>query len=295
MDDKTISAEFPFESRYIEILGSKLHYIEEGSGDPILFLHGNPTSSYLWRNIIPYVSSFGRCIAPDLIGMGKSDKPDINYRFFDHYRYIEEFIDKMKLQNITMVLHDWGSGIGFHYAMKNQDNIKGLAFMEAILGTADWKDFPTEFKMAFKMFRTPGVGWFMISAMNVFVEKILPEAIIRDLSEEEMIHYRAPFKKVKDRLPVRVWPMEIPIEGKPSDVHRVVEEYHQKLQTSAVPKLLFYAHPGGIVRSDLVEWCRENLKNLDTVDLGEGIHYLQEDHPHEIGRELAVWYQKISR
>ena len=187
MAAKAISADFPFESKYVEIHGSKIHYIDEGSGDPILFLHGNPTSSYLWRNIIPYLVPHGRCIAPDLIGMGKSDKPDLGYRFFDHSEYVEGFIDKLDLSNITLVIHDWGSALGFHYASRHESNVKGLAFMEAILATMPrWDGFPPDVRTMFEGFRTPEVGWDMIVNQNIFVEQVLPGGIVRKLTDEEM-------------------------------------------------------------------------------------------------------------
>lgn len=293
MNKTDISPDFPFKSNFVEIYGSNIHYVDEGTGDPILFLHGNPTSSYLWRNIIPHLTPHARCIAPDLIGMGKSDKPDISYRFQDHYKYVKGFIEQLHLENITLVIHDWGSGLGFHYAMQHPKNVKGIAFMEAIIDTARWKDFPKEFKIGFKIFRTPGLGWVMISVMNVFVNKLLPEAVVRELTEEEMKYYRAPYRTIKDRKPVRVWPQEIPIDGTPEDMHRLVSDYNQKLQKTDIPKLLFYAHPGGIIREKQVEWCKNNLSNLETVDLGKGIHYLQEDHPHKIGEELAKWYRLL--
>ncbi len=293
MTSEKISSGFPFKSNYIEVQGSKIHYIDEGEGDPVLFLHGNPTSSYLWRNIIPHLTPYARCIAPDLIGMGKSDKPDIEYRFVDHAKYIDGFIEKMGLKNITLVIHDWGSALGFHYAARNEDNIKGIAFMEAILKPLKWNEFTKEFKIGFKLFRTPLVGWFMIAVMNVFIEKILPKATVRDLTEDEMNCYREPFKNARDRRPVRRWPNEIPIEGKPSDVVEIVQNYSQKLQVSDVPKLLFYATPGGIIKEPMIEWCRESLTNLKVVNIGQGIHYLQEDNPHLIGSELAEWFQKL--
>jgi haloalkane dehalogenase len=293
MTTKAISADFPFESKYVEIHGSKIHYIDEGSGDPILFLHGNPTSSYLWRNIIPYLVPHGRCIAPDLIGMGKSDKPDLDYRFFDHSKYVEGFIDKLDLSNITLVIHDWGSGLGFHYAMRHENNIKGLAFMEAILAPVTWENFPKDFKMGFKLMRTSGIGWFMISIMNVFVTQILPKAIVRKLSSEEKDYYAAPYKTVQSRKPVRQWPCEIPIDGKPADVHEVISTYNQKLQESEIPKLLFSATPGGLIDNKTVEWCKQNFKNLNVSDIGDGIHYLQEDNPHLIGEELSKWYLNL--
>jgi len=289
-----ISAEFPFESKYVEVLGSQMHYIDEGEGDPILFLHGNPTSSYLWRNIIPYVSDDGRVIAVDLIGMGKSDKPDIDYRFVDHAKYLEAFIEEMELENITLVVHDWGSGLGFNYAMQNEDNIKGIAFMEAILMTFSWEEFDPEFKELFQNFRTPGVGEEMIMNQNFFVEQFMPAAIMRALTDEERNNYQEPYETVESRKPVWKWPNEIPVDGEPADVHEIVTNYNQWLQETEVPMILFHATPGLIITEPVVEWTKQNLKNLETVDIGEGRHYVQEDNPHAIGEALSDWYQTIN-
>jgi len=293
MDSSGISAVFNFESKYIDIEGSKIHYVDVGSGDPILFLHGNPTSSYLWRNIIPHLSSSGRCIAMDLIGMGKSDKPDIEYRFVDHVKYVEGFIEKLGLANITLVIHDWGSALGFHYAMRHEDNIKGIAFMEAILKPTTWTEFPKDIKTGFQLLRTPLIGWLMIVGMNIFIEKILPSTTVRTLTEKEMNFYREPFTRMKDRKPVWRWPNEIPIDGKPADVTEIVQAYNRRLKESDLPKLLFFANPGAILKEPGVKWCQKNLKNLTTVDIGQGIHYLQEDNPHMIGAELLKWYNKL--
>ena len=295
--NKQISTEFPFRSNFVEVHGSKIHYIDEGKGEPILLLHGNPTSSYLWRNIIPHLTNNARCIAPDLIGMGKSDKPDIEYRFFDHVQYIEGFIDKMNLKDITLVVHDWGSGLGFHYAMRNEDKIRGIAFMEAILVPIEsWDTFPEEQRKIFQAFRTPDVGWNMIVNQNFFVEEILGKlGTVRRLTEDEMAYYREPFRKPEYRKPVWRWPNELPIEGKPEDVIKVVREYNQKLQLSNIPKLLIYGEPGALISKPLVDWCMKNLSNLTTTNIGPGIHYLQEDNPHAIGLEITKWYETISR
>jgi haloalkane dehalogenase len=292
LTEKILSTDFPFASQYIEVHGSKLHYIDEGSGDPILFLHGNPTSSYLWRNIVPHLTPHGRCIALDLIGMGKSDKPDIPYRFLDHAKYVEGFIERLDLSGITLVVHDWGSGLGFHYAMRHEHNVKAIAFMEAIIKPSSWDGFPPDFKMGFKMMRSP-LGWFLISVLNIFVNQILPKAVVRPLTPEEKRYYEAPFKTIRSRKPVRRWPMEIPIDGKPADMQEIVAFYSGRLQQSDLPKLLFYASPGGIIDAKTLEWCRKHLKNLTTVDIGQGIHYLQEDNPHLIGEELAKWYNSL--
>lgn len=291
----TISAEFPFESHYVEVLGSKMHYIDEGEGDPILFIHGNPTSSYLWRNIIPYVSDDGRVIAVDLIGMGKSDKPDIDYRFVDHAKYLEGFIEELELKNVTLVIHDWGSGLGFNYAMQHEDNIKGIAFMEAIIMPEKWDEFPAEFREIFENFRTPGIGEEMIMTQNIFVEQMLPGGILRELSEAEMNQYREPYPTAESRKPVWMWPNEIPIDGEPADVHKIVTDYNQWLQETEIPKILFYVNPGAILPAPMVEWSEANLKNLETIYVGEGIHFIQEDHPDEIGQGLAEWYQGIGQ
>ena len=289
-----ISAAFPFESKFVEVRGSKMHYVEQGEGDPILFLHGNPTSSYLWRNVIPHVSGLGRCIAPDLIGMGKSDKPDLEYRFFEHANYVEDFIDALGLSNITLVIHDWGSGLGFHYAALHPDKIKAIAFMEAIvLPVPSWDTFSSDFKEIFQSFRTDKVGWDLIVNENFFVEKILPSGVVRELSEEEMNVYREPYREPESRKPLWRWPNEIPIEGEPSDVNEAVLKYNAKLVEWDIPKLLFYAEPGAILPKPAVEWCEINLKNLTSINLGEGRHYLQEDHPHAIGEGIAEWYRGL--
>lgn len=286
----SISADYPYESRYVEVKGSRMHYIESGSGDPILFLHGNPTSSYLWRNIIPHLSKQGRCIAPDLIGMGKSDKPNLAYRFFDHYEYVKGFIEAMNLKNVTLVIHDWGSGLGFHYAHEHPRNVKAIACMEGILRPAKWSDFPKDFKMGFKLMRTPVIGWLMISVMNVFVKKILPQATMRQFTQEEQAFYEAPYPTVKSRLPVRQWPCEIPIEGKPADVHEIVAGYNQWLQQAPIPKLLLHAQPGALITEETVKWAEENLPNLTSVAVGKGLHYIQEDQPQAIGEAISDWY-----
>ena len=287
-----ISADFPYESHYIEVAGARVHYIEKGQGDPIVFLHGNPTWSYLWRNIIPYLTPWGRCIALDLIGMGKSDKPDIDYRFFDHVKYVEGFIGAMGLQSITLVVHDWGSALGFHYASRHTANVKGIAFMEALLmPVSSWEVFPEDARQMLQAFRTPEVGWDLIVRQNVFVEQVIPGSVVRTLTGEEMNRYREPFKEPASRKPVWRWPNEIPIAGEPADVVEAVETYTRWLKSTELPKLLLFATPGAVLTAPLVQWCQQNLKNLTIADTGQGIHYLQEDNPHGIGSELARWYK----
>ena len=289
--EKKISAEFPFESKYIDVEGSKIHYIDEGTGDPILFLHGNPSSSYIWRNIIPYLIPYGRCIALDLIGMGKSDKPNLKYGFFDHVKYVEAFIEKMDLSNLTLVIHDWGSALGFHYAMRHESNVKGIAFMEAMVKQYKWGHFLTTQRIGLKMFRTLGIGWFLGNIMNVFITQGLSQMIVRKLSVRENEYYGAPYKTIKSRKPLLQWALEVPINGKPANVHYAILLYSQKLQESELSKILFFGNKGIAIDAKLLDWCKQNLKNLKVVDIGEGIHFLQEDNPHLIGEELAKWYQ----
>lgn len=294
MNVQAISPDFTYASHYVDVHGSKIHYIEDGSGDPILFLHGNPTSSYLWRNIIPHVQGQGRCIAMDLIGMGKSDKPDLDYSFFDHSKYVEGFIEALGLKNVTLVIHDWGSALGFHYAMRNEENIKGLAFMEAIvMAVPSWDDFPADMRETFQAFRTPDVGWEMIVNQHVFVEQVLPSAVVRNLTDTEMDHYRAPYTDPSTRKPLWRWPNEIPIAGEPADVVAAVEAYNAKLKQSDLPKLLFSCTPGALITAEVVAWCQQNLQNLTVVDVGPGIHFVQEDDPHLIGEEIAKWYANL--
>ncbi len=271
-------------------MGSKIHYIEEGEGDPILFLHGNPTSNYLWRNVIPHVSKSGRCIAPDLIGMGKSEKPDIQYGFKDSYAYLEGFIEKLGLENVTLVLHDWGSGLGFHYANLHRDNIKAIAFFEAMIKTYKWQSFSFDVRMMLKMMRMPVFGWLMGKVFNLFIKKMLPDLIERKLSNDELAVYAEPYKTIKSRTPLLAWPRSIPIAGKPAMVHTAVQSYRQWLTETEIPKLLIYTDKGvGILPED-VEWVKANMKNVNTVRLERGTHFIQEDDPHGIGEAVAQWY-----
>ncbi len=285
-----ISAAFDYEPHYCDVLGSRMHYLDEGSGDPIVLLHGNPTWSYLWRNIIPYLREKGRVIAPDLIGMGRSDKPAIEYRFVDHVRYLETLIDTLGLQHITLVIHDWGSVLGFHYAMRHETNVNGIAFMEAnILPRYSWDEFDEQTRETFRRLRTPDIGWDMAVNQNMFIEQLLPGATRRRLSETEMNYYREPFIDPAARKPLWRWPNELPIAGEPPDVFAAVEAYNRGLQQSNLPKLLLYVSPGAVITAPVVEWCRGHLPNLQTVYLGEGIHFIQEDYPEQIGQAVAAW------
>ena len=291
---KEISTAFPFESKYLEVKGSKIHYIEEGEGEPILFLHGNPTSSYLWRNIIPYMTAHGRCIAPDLIGMGKSDKPDIDYGFQDTFEYLDAFIKKLDLKNVTLILHDWGSGLGFHYANLNRDNIKAIAFMEAMYDAPTTFDMPASVRTALKIMRTPGLGWLMVQVANIFITKMLPDMILRKLTKEELEYYAAPYPTIKSRKPLLAWPKAVPFNGgNPKAVAEAVSSWNRWLMDSDIPKLCFYVTPGVAIKEKDIKIIKDGMKNLEMIDLGEGLHFIQEDYPHEIGAGVAEWYQRI--
>jgi haloalkane dehalogenase len=290
-----ISPAFPFEPHYVEVEGARLHYIEQGTGDPIVFVHGNPTSSYIWRNIIPIVAARGRCIALDLVGFGKSDKPDIAYSFFDHVKYLEGFIRALEFTNITLVLQDWGGAFGLDYALRHKDNVKAVAFFEAVSFTFTWDDFPNDLRETFKAFRRPNEGWKMICEDNMFVEKVIPGGIVRQLTEEEMNHYRAPFPTVESRKPLWVMPNMIPIDDRKDETYWALKRNEDDLHNLTMPTLLLWAQPGVIVNShERVTWFQRRLPLLEVVDLGEGKHFLQEDHPEEIGRAIAQWLGKIA-
>ncbi len=293
MADETISPDMPYPSKHVDVLGSRMHYVESGAGDPVLFLHGNPTSSYLWRNVMPHLTPVARCLAVDLIGMGQSDKPDLEYRFVDHARYVDGFITALGLERLTLVIHDWGSALGFHYARRHEANVKGVAFMEAIVRPLTWDEWPHTVRALFQQFRTPEVGWDLIVNKHVFVEQVLPGAIERTLTQEEMDRYREPYLDPPSRKPVWRGPNEIPVDGEPADVVEIVQAYADWLGRSAVPKLLLYAQPGAILRARMVEWCREHVAALTSVDIGPGRHFVQEDRPHEIGRALREWYEGL--
>lgn len=294
MTGKDVPAEFPFESKFVDVLGSKMHYIDVGEGDPIVFLHGNPTSSYLWRNVIPHLSDQARCIAPDLIGMGKSDHPDIAYRYDDQYRYLCGFLEALGIDsNVTVVLHDWGSGLGFRWVHEHEGSVKGIAFMEAMIRLFEWDRIPASARIAIRMMRLPVLGWLMASVGNVFIKKMLPDMIERDLDPVAREYYASAFPTVSSRKAARQWPRELPIEGKPADNAVTIGAYAEWLTQTPLPKLLLYAQPGAAITASDVAWCQENLLNLQTADVGEGAHFIQEDNPDVIGAELSAWYGSL--
>jgi len=288
---KEARADFSYISHYVDIKGSKMHFVQAGEGDPILFLHGQPTWSYLWRNVLPELENKGRVIALDLIGYGKSDKPDIGYEITDHIEYIEAFIEKLGLKNITLVIHDWGSYFGFHYAMRHPDNVKGIAFMESmLLPIPSYDAFDPDTKQFFITLRSSQeAAEDMMVNQNLFIEGVLPGLIKRKLTEDEWNAYREPFANPEDRKMLTKFPQNLVIGGEPKVIHDMQMAYVEKLQKSKIPKLLVYVSPGILINDALVKWAQQNLPDLKTVYLGEGFHYIQEDYPKEIGKAIAGW------
>ncbi len=278
--------------RRVAVLDTEISYAEVGEGDPIVFLHGNPTSSYLWRNIIPHVSDFGRCLAPDLVGMGQSQaSPGGAYRFIDHSRYLDGWFDALGLtRNVTLVLHDWGSALGFYRAYRHPNQILGIAYMESIVAQRRWTDFPQGRDKFFRALRSEQ-GEQLVFDDNFFIETVLPNSVIRPLSATEMDAYRQPFLRREARAPMLAWPRELPIEGEPVDVVAIVEQYSVWLMQTQIPKLFVNAEPGAMLSGRLREFCR-TFPNQDEVTV-KGIHYVQEDSPAQIGAALRAFVESI--
>jgi len=279
------------------VLDSQMAYREAGeTGAPVaLFLHGNPTSSYIWRNILPTVAEVAHCIAPDLIGFGQSGKPDIDYRFEDHVRYLDAFIARMGINSAYLVAQDWGTALAFHLALRRPDFVRGLAFMEFIRPIPTWEEalHGSPAREIFRKFRTPGEGEKLILEDNVFVEGVLPGSTVRKLTEEEMAVYRAPFPTPQSRRPTWRFPNELPIAGEPADVYATMEKAHAALAVATYPKLLFAGDPGALVPTAVAEDFARRLHDCRLVKLGSGLHYLQEDHPKIIGREVTAFIAEV--
>ena len=285
------------EKRTRPVFDTEMAYVEAGSGDPIVFLHGNPTSSYLWRDVIPEVASVGRCIAPDFIGMGDSaklaDSGPGAYRYVDHRRYLDELLRVLGVREaVTLVGHDWGSVLAFDWAVRHPDSVKGIAYMEAIVTPLTWDDWPVAARPIFKAMRSEA-GEGIVLAKNVFVERILPASILRNLADEELDEYRRPFREAgEDRRPMLTWPREIPIDGHPTDVHAIVEDYASKLATWDVPKLFVNADPGSILVGRARQVCR-SWANQTEVTV-PGLHFIQEDSGDRIGSAVKDWYVAVT-
>jgi len=291
----------PVEERYTKktcrVNGMSMSYVDEGEGDPIVFLHGNPTSSYLWRNVIPHLVGLGRCIAPDLIGMGDSDKLDSSgpdsYSYVQHRQYLYALLEELGIrENVTLVIHDWGSALGFDWAYQNPDKVKGIAYMEALVCPLAWTDWPEVATEIFKGFRSPA-GESMVLEKNVFVDRVLPSSILRGLSEEEMTVYRRPFINAgEDRRPTLSWPRQIPLDGEPEDVNKIVSDYSQWLSDCRVPKLFLNGDPGMILVGKQREFCRQWPEQEEVTV--PGLHFIQEDSPDEIGAAVAQFITRIN-
>ena len=282
--------------KYHEIAGRRMAYIDEGQGDAIVFQHGNPTSSYLWRNVMPYLEGLGRLVACDLIGMGASDKlspsgPD-RYNYAEQREFLFALWDALDLgDRVVLVLHDWGSALGFDWANQHRDRVQGIAYMEAIVTPMTWDDFHPSVRGVFQGFRSPE-GERMVLEQNVFVEGVLPGAIRRRLSDEEMNHYRRPFAEPgEDRRPTLSWPRNIPIDGEPAEVVALVNEYRGWLEESDVPKLFVNAEPGAILTGRIREYVR-SWPNQAEITV-PGVHFIQEDSPHEIGSAVAQFVRRL--
>ncbi len=285
-----------YPKRRASVLGLEMAYVEVGSGDPIVFQHGNPTSSYLWRNVIPHLAGLGRCIAPDLIGMGDSAKlpgsgPD-RYTFVEHRRYFDALLEQLGVrENVTLVIHDWGSALGFDWARRHPDALRGIAYMEAIVCPLRWGEWPEAARKVFEGFRSPA-GEAMVLEHNLFIERVLPSSVLRVLGDAEMEVYRRPFRTPgEDRRPTLSWPRQIPLDGEPADVVAIVQSYADWLARCDVPKLFIDADPGAILIGAQREFCR-SFPNQTEVRV-RGSHFIQEDSPDEIGRAIAEWLQRI--
>lgn len=288
-----LSADPRYPRKYLDVAGVRMAYVDVGDGAPIVFLHGNPTSSYLWRNVMPHLEGAGRLIAPDLVGMGDSAKLDGSgpdrYTFVEHRDYLDALLAQVGVdRDVTLVIHDWGSALGFDWANRHRDAVKGIAYMEAIVRPMTWADWPDAARRVFQGFRSPA-GDDMVLDKNTFVERVLPGSVIRPLTDEEMGHYRRPYLQPgEDRRPTLTWPRQIPIEGEPADVVDIVSQYGQWLAASPVPKLFVNAEPGAILTGPQRDFCR-TWPNQHEVTVA-GNHFMQEDSPDEIGAAIANWH-----
>ena len=281
-----------FAKQYIDVHGARMAYVDQGSGNPIVFLHGNPTSSYLWRKVLPEVADLGRCLAPDLIGMGDSEKVGGEYRFVDHRRYLDGFFAEMGLtSDVTLVLHDWGGGLGFDWANRHRSALRGLVYMETIVMPLEWEDWPEPSRGLFQAMRGEA-GESIILDKNVFVERILPASVLVPMSEETHNEYRRPYMGADEtRRPTLTWPRQIPIGGAPEDVHSIVADYSRWLAESDIPKLFVNADPGSILVGRQREFCR-SWPNQQEVTV-PGVHFIQEDSGEAIGQAIAGFLQGL--
>ena len=291
MSCPAISTEEISYRRRLSVLETNMAYVDVGEGDPIVFLHGNPTPSYLWRNIIPYLLPHGRCLAPDYVGMGNSGAaPDGNYRFVDHRRYLDAWFEAMDLKTkVILVVHDWGSALGFDWARRHPERVSAIAYMEGIVRPfRSWDEWPAATRAFFQGQRT-AQGEDLILRQNLFIEYLLP---LRHISEEAIKVYRRHYRNPGlSRMPMLAWTRDLPIAGEPADVVAIVEDYARWLATSPIPKLFIDADPAGFLIGAQREFCR-TWPNQETV-LVKGAHFLQEEAPDEVGRSLARFVAKV--
>ena len=288
-----MTAADPHPRRTVNVLDSEMTHVDTGDGDPVVFLHGNPTLSYLWRNVIPHLSGQARCLAPDLIGMGDSGKaPGGSYRFADHARYLDAWFDALGLtERVVLVGHDWGSALGFDWARRHPERVRGVAYMEGIVRPMRWDEWPEQARNIFQAMRSPA-GEEIVLQKNVFVERVLPASIMRTLSDEEFAVYRRPYLEPgESRRPTLTWPRQIPLDGEPADVVELTQRYADWLATSDLPKLFINAEPGIILTGPQRDFCR-TWPNQREVTV-RGLHFIQEDSPDEVGHALANWYASL--
>ncbi|MCB9800347.1 MAG: haloalkane dehalogenase [Candidatus Omnitrophica bacterium] len=291
MAQEQIPDAFPYQSRFVTVHGSSMHYVDEGKGETFVFIHGNPTSSYLWRNVIAHLSESVRCIAPDLIGMGLSEKPDIEYTLQDQLYFFHGLIKALNLKKMTLVMHEYGSLLGFAYAQRHPDQIKALVFMEAVVKPLESAQLPEEYRQWLAQARDPVKGPVRIIRDNLFVEKKYSEWLMRPMSEFEKEYFEEPFLDLWTRKPVWQCLQDMPIDDQPEAVTEIVRNYTHYLMTSDCPKLLLWVHPGVLISEAVADWCRGRFKNLSVIDCGEAGFYLPENIPQEIGLQIAEWHR----
>ncbi len=294
------SATFPFESRYVDLPRHgllawglprlRLHYVEVGQGRPILFLHGNPTSCYLWRNILPAAARHGRAIAIDLMGHGLSDKPEVAYTFEEHAAVVRAAVEALELRDVVLVVHDWGGPLGFHYALSTPASVRGIAAMETFPWPLRWEDFPPSFRLAFRAFRNPPLGYLLLQVMNLFVERVLPAAVATPgaLSPDALARYRSFYPTVASRKSIRRWPAMLPFDARDSTYGAVIE-MQRRLPSISFPLLWLRATPGAITTPARIRWLESNVSGVCIRDVGRGGHFIQEEVPEAISRELDAW------
>lgn len=278
----------------IDILDSTIHYEDTGSGTPIVFLHGNPASSHVWRNVLPYVGS-GRLLTPDLIGMGRSGKPDSAYQFADHARYLDAWFDALDLDQVILIGHDWGGALAFDWASRHPDRVTGIAFFESIVKPMAWEDWSPQARERFQLIRTEGAGEDLVLEQNLFVRQAFTGGVLTPVGDDDLQTYLAPYPTPESRRPILAWARQLPLGGDPAELVARINQYDAWLAASTdVPKLLitFEGSPTLMISKEVAEWCAANIAALDIVHGGEAGHHAAEDRPKEIGTEISAWVDR---